>query len=128
MKEKDFQSDFNKWIKYVYKKTACFELKITKEKSIAFNSVQPHQIDALLNAKNGTLVYKIPDAGYQNPFDCFSLHKVPAFVVLKFPKDFYVIDVDDFIFERDRADRKSITEERAKEISTFCGADVLVNE
>ena len=119
MKEKDWQSYFNKWVKNVYKKTACFELKKATGDSLPFCAVVPHQVEALQNASNGVLVYKIPDVGYQNPFDSFCLAGVPAYVVIKYPNSFELIAIDEFIFERDRSKRKSLTALRAKEISTI---------
>ena len=117
-REANFNTYFNKWLKNVYKKTGAFELKQTKTNSIAFNAVVPHQVDSLWYAKNGVLVYKIPDAGFQNPFDCFCMTCTPAYVVIKYPEFFCLIDIDDWINEVERSDRKSLTSERAKEIAT----------
>lgn len=117
-REANFNSYFNKWLKNIYKETACFELKQTQGNSIAFNSVVSHQIEALLNAKKGVLVYKIVDCGYQNPFDTFCMAGVLAFVVIKYPDFFCLIDIDDWIDEVKRSDRKSLTSERSKEIAT----------
>ncbi len=123
-REANFQTVFNHWLKSEWKETGCFELKQTKTNSIAFSTVKNHQVDALLNAKRGTLAYKIPDCGYQNPFDCVCLSGVPAFVVVKFPEFFCLIDIDDFIRERDNSRRKSLTSEAAPLLSTVvvaCG-------
>lgn len=120
MKEKNWQSIFNQWVRNVYKKTAAFELKLCKGKSMPFSAVQDHQIAALQAASDKGLVYKIPDAGYQNPFDCFSLFRVPAFVVIKYEDSFELIPIENFIHERERSKlRKSLTYERAKAISTI---------
>jgi penicillin-binding protein-related factor A (putative recombinase) len=119
MKERDFQTTFNHYLKAVYKKTGAFELKQTKSQSIAFNSVVPHQVQALLHAKNSVLVYKIPDMGYQNPFDVFCLTNVDAFVVIKYPDFFCLIDINDWVQEVKISTRKSLTADRAKEIATI---------
>ena len=120
MKEKDFQSTFNKYLKAVHKATGAFELKLVKQGALPYSSVVPHQIEALLNAKHSTLVYKIPDVGYQNPFDCFSLSGIPAFVVVRFPSGTtYGIDIDDFTRSRDLSKRKSLTEDEAEAIHSF---------
>jgi len=116
MKEKDFQRTFNHWLKAVHKKTGLFELKITKG-ALPFSAVAPHQVEALLNAKHSCLYYKIPDVGYQNPADAFGLCGEEAYVVIKYPKAWYMIDIDAFLKERDSSSRKSLTEERAKEIA-----------
>lgn len=119
MKEKDYQRQFNHWVKNVYKKTACFELKRAVGNSLPFSAVAVHQIDALLNATSEVLVYKIPDVGYQNPFDCFCLAGVPAYVVIKYDHGFELISVETFILEKVHSKRKSLTSERAKAISTI---------
>ena len=125
MLEKDFQLKFNKWVKHNVKGTAVFELKITHGKSLPFNAVQEHQINALRLAKHSSIHFKIPDSGYaQNPFDSFQIANAPAWVVVMFyqrgQKKFYMIDVDVWIKEEETSDRKSLTEERAKEIGKTC--------
>lgn len=118
-REANFQTTFNHWLKAVHKKTGAFELKQTKSNALPFNAVVPHQVQALLQVKNGTLVFKIPDSGYQNPFDCFSMSNEDAFVVIKYPDFFCLIDILDWCNEVERSDRKSLTSERAKEIATI---------
>ena len=117
--EAKFQTKFNHWVKNVYKQTAAFALKQTTTNSIPFSSVVPHQVLALSHARNGTLVFKIPDAGYQNPFDSFCLSHVPAFVVIKFPDFFCLIDINDWVNEDTRSTRRSLTSARSKEIATL---------
>jgi len=118
MKEKNFQTKFNHWLKNVYKKTAVFELKQC-ETSLPFSEVKPHQIAALEQVRHGTLVFKIPDSGFQNPFDCFCLTEQPAYIVIKFKKGVAIIPVDVFVLESRRSKRRSITWERAKQLSTI---------
>lgn len=118
-REANFQTTFNHWLKAVHKKTGAFELKQTKGNALPFNAVVPHQVQALLQVKNGTLVFKIPDSGYQNPFDAFSLTRENAYVVIKYRDFFCLIDILDWCNEVERSDRKSLTSERAKEIATI---------
>jgi len=117
--EAKHQTKFNHWVKNVFKKTAAFELKQTKENSIPFSAVVPHQVDALLAVREGVFNWKIPDAGYQNPFDSFCMVNERAYVVLFYPKSFELIPIQGFILERERSKRKSLTWERAREISTI---------
>jgi hypothetical protein len=119
MKEKDYQTIFNHWLKEKYKKTSCFELKKTDTLSLPFSAVVPHQIEALKNANEGVLVYKIPDMGFRTPFDCFSFFRVPAYIVIKYPLSFELIPINNFIHEKERSKRKSLTYERACSISTI---------
>lgn len=116
-REANFQTIFSHWLKSVHKQTGVFELKQTKTDSLPFSAVLPHQLQALENVRHGIFVFKIPDAGYQNPFDCFSLFQQPAFVVIKYPKSFEVISIDAFLLEKERSKRKSLTWDRAKQIS-----------
>ena len=121
MVEADFQTKFSKWAKYNIKYSGAFELKLTKTSSIPFSSVADHQILNLKIAKHSNLVYKIMDVGLaQKPFDCFTLSNVQAYVVLMFykrgQKEFFMIDIDDFIKEKETSDRKSLLESRAREI------------
>ncbi len=125
MRESDFQTKFNLWVKYNIKTSSAFELKLTKEKSLAFSAVMPHQLLNLSLAKNGSLAYKIEDGNYApKPFDSFILVNVPAYVVVMFyhrgQKTFYMIDVDVFIKEKETSDRKSLTVERAGQIGKVC--------
>lgn len=123
MLERDFQTRFSRWLKYKHSRNAVFELKLTNEPSLPFSDVKDHQVANLKAAKDGHIIYKIPDDTFaQKPFDCFALYGVEACVVVMFnvkrgTRHFYMIDVDDWILERDvRSPRKSLTEERAAAI------------
>lgn len=121
-REANFQTTFNHWLKAVHKKTGAFELKQTKGNALPFNAVVPHQVQALLQVRgirSSAFVYKIVDCGYENPFDCFSMSNEDAFVVIKYPDFFCLIDILDWCNEVERSDRKSLTSERAKEIATI---------
>jgi len=125
--EKDFQADFNKYLKHIFYKTGAFELKVTEETSLPFGAVKDHQMTALYHAKHGNFVYKIPDdAVSEKPFDAFMLVMVPSYVVVMFrskergQREFVMIDIDAWISEKKISERKSLTEERAKEIGRVC--------
>lgn len=124
MQEKDFQTTFNHWIAGRSHESAAFELKLTKEKSLPFSRLEEHQKRALYLAKHQEIIFKIPDAGYQNPFDSFLLKGVKAYVVVMFyergQKEFFMIDIDDWINEEKTSKRKSLTPERAREIGRVC--------
>ena len=120
--EKDFQTDFNKWCKHIYQKTAVFELKISRGASLPYRDVKEHQENALYTAKHGSVVYKIPDTGYQNPFDSFMMVEVPAYIVIMFrakQAEFILIDIDRWLYMKQNRKRESITEDQAKEIGTI---------
>lgn len=120
MTEAKFQTAFNKWAKHNIDFSGAFELKLVKGNSMPFSAVMEHQVQNLLIVKHSILTYKIPDAGIaQKPFDCFTL-KGNAFIVINYyirgQKEFVIIDIDDFVKEKETSERKSLTEERAKQI------------
>lgn len=114
---------FLKWSRVNINYTFVFEAKICKEKSLPFIAVKEHQENALLRARNGHFSYKIPDAGFdQKPFDGFQIVNQPAFVVIfwnqkRGDKRLTMIDVNVWMEEKQKSDRKSITFERAHEIA-----------
>ena len=84
-----------------------------------------HQKDALYGVKHRSLAYKIPDDSRNyKPFDCFFIKNAPAYVVVMFyergQKEFVMIDIDVFLEEERKSKRKSLTEERAKQIGEVC--------
>lgn len=121
MKEKNFQTLFTKWLKK-NGETGAYELKLCKKKSMPFNKVEEHQIDALLKSKNSRYAYKISDMSLgRKPYDCFCFHKSNANVVIMFyiprkPKIAYIIDIDMFLHAQMTYKRKSITENICKDI------------
>jgi penicillin-binding protein-related factor A (putative recombinase) len=117
--EAGFTTRFKKWLAFKTSKdgvpfAAAYEIKVTDSKSIPFSAVKDHQIDALLAVKHGTFMYKIPDAGWQNPFDMFVMQKQPAYVVVAFtetkPTNVWLIDIDTFLLMRDSEESKSLNE------------------
>ena len=126
--EQKFQTKFNNYVKNIllpqYDSCAfAFELKHTRGKTyLNFSEVKSHQIAALLAVKNQNFVYKISDSAIgQKPFDSIAFKKCLAYVVVKYPKNFYMIGIDSWIAERNTSTRKSLTEDRAKEINSACG-------
>lgn len=118
-KEVNFGVMFRHWLKANPMFSAAFELKQTTGTSIPFNSVADHQIEALqaANSKYGIL-YKAPDDSRGiKPFDYFYLRNAPAYIVIKFPKSFHIISIENFVHEKKISTRKSLTAERAKDIS-----------
>lgn len=118
MKERSFQTTFSHWLKSVHKQTGAFELKVAKNESLPFSAVAPHQLQALEQVRYGVFVFKIPDCGFQNGFDCFSMVRQPAWIVIKYTKFFCLISIDVFLLEKDRSKRKSLTASRAVEIAS----------
>lgn len=119
-REAKFTTLFRHWVRANKRNlfSSAFELKQTTGKSIPFSDVQEHQLDALLAAKHDGLLYKAPDDSRGiKPFDMFFLYNARAFVVIRYPDFFCLIDVEVFIEERQISERKSLTAQRAREIA-----------
>lgn len=120
MNERDITTPILKCMRHRFGATCAIEIKICKTKSLPFSRLEEHQKNALLNAKHGCVVHKIADCGYQNPFDAFMLCNEPAFVVVMFykrgQKEFFAIDIDDWVKEEAASVRRSLLESRARQI------------
>lgn len=118
-REAKFTLRFRSWIKANPMHNAAFELKQTTTESLSFSAVKEHQINALLAVKRKTgFLYKISDESREiKPFDMFYFRNSYAWIVIKYPKFFVIVDVDHFVLEKDRSKRKSLTSARAKDIA-----------
>jgi len=145
MKEKDFQTLFSAWAKinkkYIiktYGKAVVWELKISKQKSIRFDDVKPHQVEALLEAKGEGCYHKINDMPFipnnpkmrftnKKPFDCFFVAGGSGFVVvwfyqsgqIKTEREMILVDIDVWLDEwsiAEKEGRKSVRMEYLKTI------------
>lgn len=103
-----------------------FELKLVKGKSLPFAAVETHQVKALADAEGIEGCYhKLSDeSSGKKPFDCFNLSGVPAYVVPVWyvprkRKTAYYIPIGLYMIMELTADRKSFTEEMAKENASF---------
>ena len=134
MTEAQFQTKFTKWAKYNIRSSVPVELKISKTNSIPFSRLEPHQERALLSCKQSSLVYKIPDVGYdKKPFDCFVFSNVKhayvgvMFYVSRGVKHFYLIEIEDWLSFQKSSSRKSLTEEQASQLSPRYEFGVLLS-
>lgn len=121
--EAKFQTAYNTWKRYNMKITCAEELKIVKEDKFYLSDIEDHQILHLTNAHTGFFQFKIPDLGNQNPFDSFSLYKVPAYIVILWYrprkiKNVYVIPITEIQGLIDSS-IKSLTEQKASEIALY---------
>lgn len=122
-REAAFQTLFRHWVRSKPSlPTGAYELKQTTTDSIPFSDVQLHQLAALEAAQSGTgILYKIPDDSRGvKPFDMVYLQSSTAWIVIRFPKFFCVISLESFEIEKSRSERKSLTSDRARAVSTWC--------
>ena len=128
-REQKFTTTFLKWLRARQDKgalphAAVIEIKVAKKgEPLSFSAVKEHQIHALLVAKWHTFAYKISDLDrLQKPCDVVYMRNTGGLLVFYWSdKTFYVIDIDVFEQEKELSKRKSLTEERAKELAFLIG-------
>ena len=116
-REAKFALLFRHWLKANPTFSQAYELKQTAGSSIPFSALEEHQA-IYLQAIKSTKGVLIRIRGESGEPDYVYLRNSPASVVIKFPKEFSIIDIDTFLLERSRSKRKSLTISRARELST----------
>lgn len=119
-KESDFgTSIFRPWILANPPKiSGTYELKTTLTDSIPFSCVEDPQIDASLTVKWGKNGYLIRNlSGTIGAPDYSYFRNAPAYIVIKYPDGFVLIDIESFLEEKKRSQRKSLNWIRACEIA-----------
>ena len=110
--EAKFQTKFNSWLRNYHKMTGAYELKVSKSNKFYFKQLKEHQEAWLLTVSTKTAVYKISDesSGYK-PFDCFSLHRAKAYVVVYFTMSnfFYLIPIKEYLKKKEEKLEKGIS-------------------
>jgi len=116
MKERDFGILFRHWIRANPQKTASFELKDTRgEDTFKFCNFEAHQIDYANAIKNGSVLIRVQ--GVSGEPDYIYMNHAPAYVVIRYPDFFCLIDVDRFVKEEARSRRRSLVAFRARQIA-----------
>lgn len=122
MNESQRTTLFLKWAKARKNETFAAELKICKEKSLPFSAVKDHQKSALYRVKHGLFNWKISDYSRETkPFDMFQMARESAYIIIfwywkRGDKRMSIIDIDRWLEEENKSQRKSITYERSCEI------------
>ncbi len=116
------EADFGLWFKAYDAEhnlpTGSYELKQTEGDSIPFSCVDQLQIDSALRtqSKKGNLVRV--ERGTVGTADYLKHREEKAYIVIKYPSLFVIIDINVFLKEKEQSKRKSLTSERACAIST----------
>jgi hypothetical protein len=118
-KEAEFGIKFRRFIEEHPPHFSCgYELKDTRGKIyLNFNEVSDEQIVNALKSKSdkGHLI-RLTKATIGSPD--YEYHKnFPRYIVIKYPREFVMIDIETFIMEKKRSKRKSLLLKRAKELS-----------
>jgi len=120
-REAKFTTLFKKWLRaneqvQSLADGAAWEIKATDKDRILFSSVSRHQIDALTQVADSLFQYKIPDDGFQKPFDMITFKRNKAWIVLAFikprkPASTWIIGIHTFKDLIDTHNMKSLSEE-----------------
>ncbi len=130
-RESKFTTELQRYLranKQLLPRAYAWEVKVaTEDNALPFDAVKDHQIHALEIAKWHCFVYKISDIDggmVQKPCDGVTISGAGLFIFhwqRKGNKEFFIIDVDAFINEKETSKRKSLTEDRAREIALLIG-------
>lgn len=98
--------------------SGTFELKITESNSLPFSDLDDMQGDASLSVKWSKKGYLIRNQKGTIGAPDYSFYRgAPAFIVIKYPKLWVIVDIETFLEEKKRSQRKSLTSERACDIA-----------
>lgn len=117
-KEAAFGVQFRAWVLKKRLPTGAYELKQTKINTFLFSALEDEQIAYLLRIK-GSKGELIRVQGLKGEPDYIYMRRSSAWVVIKFPRSFHVIDIDTFLEEKKNSKRRSLTAARATELSTW---------
>ena len=117
-REAIFSLKFRDWIEKNPRYSCALELKDTRGKNyLLFKEVKQIQIDYGLRIKSKRGVLLRVEAIFEGMPDYIWCRELPAYIVIKYPKCFVMIDVETFDIESKRSNRRSLTEARAKELA-----------
>ena len=122
MKERDLYPIIEEVLSNSLSQSALIEVKICKGHSLPFTALAPHQIRALKLCTH-SLIFKIPDGTFsQSPADMFYLHEARGWVCIVFyvphrKKCLYLIDINTWVDNIVKSDRKSVTEDDCKRLA-----------
>lgn len=117
-REAEFATKFGRWAKHNWKDNAYFEYKVSRTSSLPFDEVSEKQC---LNLQNKKFYWKFSDFDRMGtPFDAVMFFG-KGYVVIQYyrprNKEFFIIPIDVFLKEKESSNRKSLTEDRARELS-----------
>ena len=128
--EAKFHTKLMRWLKHnhdKFPKSFLIESKVIRpgNKSFPFPELSEKEESLLLLAKHKTILQTHSDysqLGTNCDASCISGGGfIFLQVVRRANREFFVIDIDDFIKESETSERKSLTEERARQISILIG-------
>lgn len=116
-KEASFGIDLKHWVEKNLPPTASFEEKHTHGKdSLPFKAVEDSQIAFALRISSDKGAW-IRTLGMNGEPDHVWLRNEPAYIVIKYPKGVVFVSIGNFLYEKEKSKRKSLTWDRACEIA-----------
>ena len=130
--EAKFTTKLQKWLKYNHAKlpnSYLGEVKVVRPSSnstaFPFRELSEKEEFCLNLAKHKVLIQKHSDIAQLGTNCDLSVISGAAFIFLHWAergnKEFFIIDVDKFLSEREESSRKSLTKERARAIAYYVG-------
>lgn len=117
-REAKFGIELRRWLEKNGGESCVFELKQTTTSSISFSCLKGGQIPWLKQAKGPKGILLKNPGGNGEPD--YSYHRDSfAWVVIRYPKSFCIIDIDVFLTEKMNSKRKSLILDRAHAIATY---------
>ena len=117
-KEANFSIKFRHWLDTNPRMTSSFEMKDTRGKNyLNYSEIKPEQINyaqAIQDNKKGVLIRVQGMAGEP---DYIYLRNEPALFVIKYPKAFCIINVNNLVHEMKTYKKKSLDFSRAQAIA-----------
>lgn len=116
--EAKFGIELRRWIEKNKIQSCPLEIKRTMVTSIPFSCVSAEQVAFLLSAKSDKgILIRVTGTGGEPDYAYY--RKAPARVVIRYPHSFHIIDIEAFLAEKKRSKRHSLTESKARELSTW---------
>ena len=110
---------FRHWLRANPQESCSYEMKDTRGKdSLSFSEVKEEQINyalAIQGEKGVMIRVEAVSEGYP---DYVYLRNCAAYIVIKYPTLFAIIAIEDFLKEKSRSKRKSLTSMMAIHIAT----------
>ena len=118
-KEADSSLILRHWLKAHPQETCSLEVKDTRGKnSLPFSEVKQAQLDYAEAIMSDRGVLLRTQAVVEGMPDYIYLRNEPAYIVIRYPQVIHIISASNFVFEKERSKRKSLTQERAAAIAT----------
>jgi len=118
-RESKFALQLRHWIRANPMFSCTLETKQTTTDSIPFSAITQAQIDWGMAIKSDKGVLMRVQAVAEGMPDYIWCRNMPAYFAIKYPKHFYIIDVETFLLEKQRSKRKSLTEAKAEAIAVI---------